>query len=150
MDTSERTKPPEAAQEPLEYVRLLGYEFQPTPELKRIPQTSWVNNPQHWWWVAMDRKDRVVGVVGLTHLGNALRFKSDAVLPEYRGRGIYRTLTVMRFNWAMDTDVQRFTAFASPMSRPMFLKLGFKPEGEVKKGDIQFMAYYRPKKPKSW
>ena len=70
---------------------------------------------------------RLVGVVGCQRMGRTLlRYKTDGVLTEFRGQGIYTLLWRAReemFNTGKDS----VTAFCTERSLPCYLAHGFKP-----------------------
>ena len=49
-----------------------------------------------------------------------------ATLPAYRGRGLYTALLAAQVQVARDRSVRFLDADASPMSRPIFEKYGFR------------------------
>ena len=69
---------------------------------------------------------RLVGVVGCQRMGlTLLRYKTDGVLPEFRGQGIYTLLWRAReemFNTGKDS----VTAFCTEKSLPCYLAHGFR------------------------
>lgn len=77
--------------------------------------------------------NKLVGVVGWRMLGNVLRYKTDFVLKEYRGKGIYSKLWKEREDLC-DGKNRTVTAFCTEKSISMYLSCGFKvfKEGRVK------------------
>jgi GNAT superfamily N-acetyltransferase len=90
------------------------------------------------WFAAVDvnNENAIIGFVCAVVKGKTVRFKSDYIAPEYRGKGIYRSLFEKRLRGA-SCKAQRATAFCTPLSLPTYLKFGF----QVKswKGDIAFV-----------
>lgn len=65
------------------------------------------------------------------------RIKSCFVVKEERGNGIFSRLFEAGFKHCLMQRVKKINAFATPMSRPMFLKYGF--VIKTWKGDIAFL-----------
>ena len=101
-----------------------------TVDLSRAGRT-WAELPQmvHAVWAA----DRIVcaGTCARTRLGLALF--GGATLPEFRGRGAYRTLIAERWRAASSATPERpaLVAQAGAMSRPVLTALGFVAVGRV-------------------
>lgn len=71
---------------------------------------------------------KLVGVVGCQRMSRTLlRYKTDGVLPEYRGRGIYTILWRAREEM-FNTGIESVTAFCTEKSLPCYLAHGFKPQ----------------------
>lgn len=94
-------------------------------DLKKIKGVSWANPPGTVWFFAFVG-GRVIGAVAYVEKDGQARFKSDAVLDEFRGKGVYAALCKKRMEWAEDRCVSRATCFSSADSRRQFLKDGFK------------------------
>lgn len=105
--------------------------------LRKIKGVSWAN-PLGTVWFLAECKGSVVGAVAYVEGRGEARFKSDAVLPEFRGRGLYSFLFGVRLSHAEDSMLSRATCFSSKDSRPQFLKSGFKVVRESSNG-IAFM-----------
>jgi GNAT superfamily N-acetyltransferase len=54
-----------------------------------------------------------------------------AVVPEQRGRGIARSMMEAAIDWAHEAGATRMVLHASPMARPLYEKLGFKPHCNI-------------------
>ena len=79
---------------------------------------------------------RIVGCVGYQFVGNVMRYKTDAVHPDYRNMGIYSKLwTVRELECAGKSSVT--TAFCTKKSIHQYLKNGF--EVQSKRGEIAFV-----------
>lgn len=93
------------------------------------------------WWIAIDDDiDQVVGCVCSVEKGNITRFKSDFVLREYRGKGVYKILFSERL---LETKSLKITAFCTHFSLPTYLNNGFAPVS--KNRDITFVELLRSK-----
>lgn len=69
---------------------------------------------------------KLVGVVGCQRMGRTLlRYKTDGVLPEFRGRGIYTLLWRAREEM-FNTGKNSVTAFCTDKSLPCYLAHGFR------------------------
>lgn len=100
-------------------------ELRPLADLTRERVDMKFNANCHYLGAYLNGK--LVGVVGCQRMGRTLlRFKTDGVLPEYRGQGIYTLLWRAReemFNTGKDS----VTAFCTEKSLPCYLAHGFKP-----------------------
>lgn len=76
-----------------------------------------------YWGAFCD--DKIVGCVGLQEFGNVCRYKTDAVLPEYRHQGIYTLLWEAREKERKNLTSHRTTAFCTPKSLPCYIGHGF-------------------------
>lgn len=74
--------------------------------------------------------DKIVGVVGFQRLGSKMRYKTDYVRPEYRGRGIYSMLFKHRDMICTRMGCKVFTAFCTKMSAATYLRNHFKKKSE--------------------
>lgn len=92
--------------------------------LRRIKGVSWDNPEGAVWFIARDGA-AVVGSACYVEKNGQARFKSDAVLPSYRGKGIYKLLSAARLQYAEEQCISRATCFSSADSRHQFLKDGF-------------------------
>jgi hypothetical protein len=64
------------------------------------------------------------------HGGVALM--GGTVLPEARGRGVYRALVRARWNYAVARGTPLLVTQAGPMSAPILGRLGFETHGELR------------------
>lgn len=88
------------------------------------------------WWIAIDEDtDTVLGCVCAVIKGNTARYKSDFVLPAFRGQGAYRELFKVRDE---QISAEVITAFCTPLSLPMYLKNEFKAIS-INKNNITFV-----------
>lgn len=69
--------------------------------------------------------DKLVGVCGFAIIGSVLRYKTDGVLKEYRGKGIYSRLFNEREKMCKAIFKKRTTAFCTSKSVGMYLANGF-------------------------
>jgi hypothetical protein len=67
----------------------------------------------------------IVGLVAWQKIGNVLRYKTDCVLPNYRGKGIYSSLWRKRDELCNGISRSKTTAFCTPMSLGMYQSKGF-------------------------
>ena len=102
-----------------------GLVFVPTPEMKRVSGVTWANADNLIWHVAYLRGSQAIGVVGSFIKGGVARFRTDVVLPEYRGQGLYTMLFLLRQDYAQAQGCTQATTFSNLNSRPMYLKHGF-------------------------
>lgn len=85
-------------------------------------------------------EDKIVGVVGWQMVGKRnLRYKTAFVLPQYRGKGIYKALFEAREQHCEAIFKEKITAFCTPLSLPMYLKSGFEVVRENKNG-VKFVC----------
>jgi GNAT superfamily N-acetyltransferase len=97
-----------------------------------------LDNPSGSVWIAAFNDDKVIGFVCLVVTkARSARFKSDYVLPEYRGRGIYGRLFALRMALCGRLGVKKATAFCTPLSLPTYVKNGF--QRKSVRGDITFV-----------
>lgn len=80
----------------------------------------------------------LVGFVGFRLIGKAMRMKTDYVISQHRGKGVYRKLFMQREIATSEYPIH--TAFSTPMSLPMFLKAGYKIMSE--RNGINFVKKY--------
>lgn len=78
---------------------------------------------------------RIVGVVGWMMFGKVLRYKTDGVLPQYRGMGIYSELWSKREQLCRGL-AESTTAFCTEKSLCKYLASGFE---IVRTGRISFV-----------
>lgn len=91
---------------------------------KKEKGMSWLNKDIVVWVLAY-YDDEPVGVVALMPEGGSGRCKSDVVLPEMRGLGVYEVLSTKRIEIAKSMGLTSLTCFAGDMSYPMFVRSGF-------------------------
>lgn len=75
--------------------------------------------------------DEVVGSASATFGDAGVGLFGGAVLAHARGRGVYRALTVARWEEAVRRGSPALTVLAGRMSLPILTKLGFAPVGEI-------------------
>ena len=80
-------------------------------------------NPKTHYLAAYDDGE-IVGCVGWMRIGKNIRYKTDYVRREYRGRGIYSSLWSHREHLCANQS-NITTAFCTPMSIGMYTKNGF-------------------------
>lgn len=97
-------------------------------DLKYNPKTSYLG--------AFTHEGEIMGVVGWMRVGKNLRYKTDCVLPEYRGMGVYSALWKER-EFLCENQASVTTAFCTGMSIGMYLAHGFK---VVRDGRIKFVS----------
>ncbi|HET9116413.1 MAG TPA: hypothetical protein VFN33_09990 [Gaiellaceae bacterium] len=76
--------------------------------------------------------DEVVGTAAATFGHAGVNLSAAAVLANARGRGVYRALTLARWDEALRRGTPALTVQAGRMSMPILDKLGFTPVGEVR------------------
>lgn len=69
---------------------------------------------------------KLVGFAGLKVYPSYLKILNDYVVPEHRGKGIYRKLFSIRWNDIISMPQRRIKTIATAMSERMFLSYGFK------------------------
>lgn len=69
--------------------------------------------------------DKLVGVCGFAIIGSVLRYKTDGVLSEYRGKGIYSLLFEERERICKNVYKKKTTAFCTTKSLGKYLASGF-------------------------
>ena len=65
-------------------------------------------------------------------LDSGIALMGGAVLPEARGRGVYRTLVRARWEHAVRRGTPLLVVQAGPMSEPILTGLGFESHGELR------------------
>lgn len=80
--------------------------------------------------------DQLVGCVGFQRVGKSMRYKTDGVLPAYRGYGIYSALWKAREEMNSAVTV---TAYCTAKSLPMYLNHGFEALSVNKKNGVTFV-----------
>lgn len=92
------------------------------------------NGETHYIGAFVDGK--IVGCVGYQFVGKVMRYKTDAVHPDYRNKGIYSKLwTVRELECRGKSNIT--TAFCTKKSVHQYLKNGF--EAQSKRGEITFV-----------
>jgi GNAT superfamily N-acetyltransferase len=76
-------------------------------------------------------ENEVVGTATATFGDAGINLFGGAVLPHARGRGVYRALTMARWEEAVQRGTPALTVQAGRMSMPILTKLGFTPIEEV-------------------
>lgn len=69
---------------------------------------------------------RVVGTAFAAFADAGLNLFGGSVLPDARGRGVYRALLFARWDYAVDRDTPALTVQAGRMSRPICERVGFR------------------------
>jgi GNAT superfamily N-acetyltransferase len=64
--------------------------------------------------------------------GGGTALMGGAVLPEARGRGVYRALVRARWDHAVEQGTPLLVVQAGPMSEPILTSLGFESHGEIR------------------
>jgi ribosomal protein S18 acetylase RimI-like enzyme len=82
----------------------------------------------HW---AGFLEGRRVGIGRAIDMREGVALFGGAVLPEARGRGVYRALVRVRWQHAVARGTPLLVVQAGPMSRPVLTGLGFEPHGEI-------------------
>jgi hypothetical protein len=93
-------------------------------------------------YIGVRVNNMLVGVAAYHINGNSIRYKTDFMLPNYRGLGLYKKLFQHRERLVIDhahNSMQSVivTAFCTPMSLPVYLKNRFIAESE--KNGITFV-----------
>jgi GNAT superfamily N-acetyltransferase len=127
---------------------LHGQAFSPSPEMLAVPGVTWANDDRHVWYVA-SKDQKQVACCGMFVVNRVARFKTDVVLPDYRGQGLYSLLFSMRLAYAK-TKADQATTFSNQQSRHMYEKAGFKPAGEESERGVLYMRLVFDKPPKQW
>jgi hypothetical protein len=93
-------------------------------------------NPKATYLGAFTDDGKIMGVVAWMRVGKTLRYKTDCVLPQYRGMGVYTKLWAER-EFLCENQATLTTAFCTPKSLGMYLAHGFK---IVRDGGIKFVS----------
>lgn len=123
--------------------------FVPSRELMKVPGVTWDGVDRCHWHIAICEGE-VLGCVGTLIMNNKARFRTDVVLPEHRGKGIYSLLFMMRQYYAVAINCTEATAFSNRNSRPVFLKNGFIGSGKETSGGVLYMRKVFDKPIKNW
>jgi len=75
---------------------------------------------------------RIVGAAAATYADVAVQLNAGAVLPEARGRGVYRALVAARWRAARERGLEAAVTQAGAMSHDILLHLGFEPHGHIR------------------
>ena len=81
-------------------------------------------------WLALDG-ERPVGMARCAAGEHALMMIGGAVLPEARGRGVYRSLVAARWRTAVERGIPALVTTANSQSAPILRSIGFERLGEV-------------------
>ena len=92
-------------------------------------------NPKATYLGAFTDEGEIMGVVAWQKVGKTLRYKTDCVLPKYRGQGVYSKLWDER-EFLCEGQADITTAFCTNKSIGMYLAHGFR---IVRDGDIKFV-----------
>jgi GNAT superfamily N-acetyltransferase len=82
-------------------------------------------------WVAFD-DDQPIGFGRALDMDGGVALMGGAVLPEARGRGVYRALVRARWDHAVARGTPLLVVQAGPMSAPVLDGLGFQRHGEIR------------------
>jgi GNAT superfamily N-acetyltransferase len=89
----------------------------------RFAEYTVAGNPYRRWIARID--DRVVGTAGAVLGAAGVNLFGGGVLPDARGRGVYRALVTARWEAAVKRGTPALTVQAGRMSRPVLERLGF-------------------------
>lgn len=128
---------------------LRGLDFTPSPEMRKVPGVTWDNDANHHWYVAF-KEGRAIGCVGMFLKGDKARFKTDVVVPEFRGQHLYSILFSLRSTLAQSLGASEANTFSNRNSRPMYVKAGFVAAGEESATGVLYMKKKIDKPPKMW
>jgi hypothetical protein len=91
----------------------------------------WQTEPDRLWLLAY-REGRAIAEAGLAPtLAGPLVLSGGATLPDARGHGAYRALVRARWDEAVRRGTSALVVQASPMSRPILERSGFRAVGEI-------------------
>jgi GNAT superfamily N-acetyltransferase len=100
-----------------------------TTEVERFDQDQAAGTAHHW--AAFD-DGRPVGFGRGIDMEDGVALMGGAVLPEARGRGVYRALVHARWEHAAARGTPLLVVQAGPMSAPVLDGLGFERHGEIR------------------
>jgi GNAT superfamily N-acetyltransferase len=100
-----------------------------TTEVERFDQDQAAGTAHHW--AAFD-DGRPVGFGRGIDMEDGVALMGGAVLPEARGRGVYRALVRARWEHAAARGTPLLVVQAGPMSAPVLDGLGFERHGEIR------------------
>jgi GNAT superfamily N-acetyltransferase len=98
-------------------------------EVARFDQEHAAGTAHHW--VAFD-DGRPIGFGRGIDMEQGVALMGGAVLPEARGRGVYRALVRARWDHAVARGTPLLVVQAGPMSTPVLDGLGFQRHGEIR------------------
>jgi GNAT superfamily N-acetyltransferase len=98
-------------------------------EADRFEESHAAGTAHHW--AAYD-DGRPVGFGRGIDMEHGVALMGGAVLPEARGRGVYRALVRARWEHAVARDTPLLVVQAGPMSAPVLDGLGFQRHGEIR------------------
>lgn len=128
---------------------LRGLEFTPSPEMRKVSGVTWDNDDTHHWYVAF-KDSCAIACVGMFLRGTKARFKTDVVVPEYRGQHLYKMLFGMRETLAISLGATEVTTFSNRNSRPMYERSGFVAAGDESELGVLYMRKVFDQRPKMW
>lgn len=101
---------------------------EPHADLGQMLRNDWLNAPQNMGLFLAYADEQPVSTAWIYyHPGKVFAdLFGGATLPEYRGHGFYTALVAARAQEAHTRGVRFLTVDASPMSRPILEKLGFR------------------------
>lgn len=79
------------------------------------------------WWLAVDDDGRTLGFVAARRRGKVWEFRHDYVVPEARGKDVYRTLFRARLEACSQSGPAIAKATVNARSLPMYQEHGFVP-----------------------
>jgi ribosomal protein S18 acetylase RimI-like enzyme len=97
-------------------------------ERDRFDAMMATGNVHHW---AGFLEGQRVGIGRAIDMEDGVALFGGAVLPQARGRGVYRALVHARWEHAVARGTPLLVVQAGPMSRPVLAGLGFEPHGEI-------------------
>ena len=127
----------------MEVKRIQFNDVEALVKLGKRERVTFANPPGALWW-GVFLQEKIVACAALVvkqgKRGLVGRFKSDYVLPEYRGKGVYRAMFQARLEDAVSYGLVEGTAFCTPMSVHQYNKSGFETISMTGvKGDIAFV-----------
>ncbi len=84
-------------------------------------------------WLGAYCEGKLAGVCAFRRTKYGIKCKSDLVLKEFRGRGVYRRLFEERLKRVRSMDAEKLYAYCNTNSRPMYETYGFKRKGRLKR-----------------
>jgi GNAT superfamily N-acetyltransferase len=98
-------------------------------EVERFDEDDALGVAHHW---AAFEDGQAVGFGRALDLEDGVALMGGAVLPEWRGRGVYRALVRARWDHAAARGTPLLVVQAGPMSAPVLDGLGFRRHGEIR------------------
>ena len=95
---------------------------------EQFPAMKALGNAHHW---AGFLEGERVGLGRAIDMDGGVALFGGAVLPEARGRGVYRALVRARWDHAVDRGTPLLVVQAGPMSSPVLAGLGFETHGDI-------------------